>query len=388
MTYLHILNSDGDKTALDARHNPASGTTGVHAAYIKQGASSGRGMAAVIESRNSDVPASVITGGWTPLRLDVSSSHSPTEELPTGINNRSENASLVLSSSYRGGDDDGTGTDSTGRLNLYSYQRANTGSFGETIRHFLMRKDAKAMEAWYGPQSGTSANYDVNRNWTSGSSPKPWCWTGAHYEANDHGSIHGHWEVEVPDTTGALQGRLEIPFIDQEGDTSVIGIETTNIRTNKADFSIRASTGVLRIGGSSSFNKDILLSISSDRATSGQRWILRATNEAETGSNAGTNFNIRRYDDSGVFIDSPISVSRSTGNVTLGPGVVARRASSSVSSLSLNSTSLGGGLGVVALGNADTVPSTNPTGGGVLYAEAGALKYRGSSGTVTTLGVA
>jgi hypothetical protein len=32
-----------------------------------------------------------------------------------------------------------------------------------------------------------------------------------------------------------------------------------------------------------------------------------------------------------------------------------------------------------------TVPTANPTGGGVLYVEAGALKYRGSSGTVTTI---
>ncbi len=30
--------------------------------------------------------------------------------------------------------------------------------------------------------------------------------------------------------------------------------------------------------------------------------------------------------------------------------------------------------------------SGNPSGGGLLYVEAGALKYRGSSGTVTTLG--
>jgi len=35
-----------------------------------------------------------------------------------------------------------------------------------------------------------------------------------------------------------------------------------------------------------------------------------------------------------------------------------------------------------------TAPSANLTGGGILYVESGALKYRGSSGTVTTLGVA
>jgi hypothetical protein len=45
----------------------------------------------------------------------------------------------------------------------------------------------------------------------------------------------------------------------------------------------------------------------------------------------------------------------------------------------------GGGGGVVGIANAGTVPASNPTGGGVLYVEAGALKYRGSSGTVTTI---
>jgi hypothetical protein len=38
------------------------------------------------------------------------------------------------------------------------------------------------------------------------------------------------------------------------------------------------------------------------------------------------------------------------------------------------------------LGLADaTAPSTSPAGMGQLYVEAGALKYRGSSGTVTTI---
>lgn len=46
----------------------------------------------------------------------------------------------------------------------------------------------------------------------------------------------------------------------------------------------------------------------------------------------------------------------------------------------------GSGEGVVFLANATTLPSTNPTGGGILYVDSGALKYRGSSGTVTTLG--
>lgn len=47
--------------------------------------------------------------------------------------------------------------------------------------------------------------------------------------------------------------------------------------------------------------------------------------------------------------------------------------------------SFGGGQGVVFVTNASAVPTSNPVGGGILYVEAGALKYRGSSGTVTTI---
>ena len=43
------------------------------------------------------------------------------------------------------------------------------------------------------------------------------------------------------------------------------------------------------------------------------------------------------------------------------------------------------GRGDIALTNAQTIPTVNPTGGGLLYAEAGALKWRGSSGTITTI---
>jgi len=45
----------------------------------------------------------------------------------------------------------------------------------------------------------------------------------------------------------------------------------------------------------------------------------------------------------------------------------------------------GAGQGVIAIANAVAAPTVNPKGGGVLYVEDGALMYRGSSGTVTTL---
>ncbi len=290
---------------------------------------------------------------------------------------------VTIPSSFAGGEDEGQPGqfDSTGRLNLESYQRADYNSYGEVLRIYSRRADSKQMIAWYGPRS-----FDPTTREPIGSN-KPWFWMGAHYEANDHGSIHGHWSCEIPDTTGALQTRLELPIWDPV--TGVYGMDKGVIKTNAADLNVRTSNGQeLRLSSPAGNEKPITFSNDSDGRDAYRRWKLRATNESESGGNAGTNFQLVRYDDAGVLIDTPVVVSRSTGNITLGPGFVARRSSSSVSSLTLNTTSLGGGVGVVGVGNATTPPASNPTGGGVLYAEGGALKWRGSSGTVTTIAAA
>lgn len=50
--------------------------------------------------------------------------------------------------------------------------------------------------------------------------------------------------------------------------------------------------------------------------------------------------------------------------------------------------SYGGGSRVLFMANRTTAPSSDPTGGGILYAESGALKWRGSGGSVTTIAAA
>jgi Protein of unknown function (DUF2793)/Collagen triple helix repeat (20 copies) len=52
------------------------------------------------------------------------------------------------------------------------------------------------------------------------------------------------------------------------------------------------------------------------------------------------------------------------------------------------SAAFGSGVGVIGIKTATTLPTVNPAGGGILYVDAGALKYRGSSGTVTTVAAA
>ena len=55
--------------------------------------------------------------------------------------------------------------------------------------------------------------------------------------------------------------------------------------------------------------------------------------------------------------------------------------------LLLSSNSSFGGVGVITLPNG-TAPTSTNTNGGILYVQAGALKFRGGSGTITTIAVA
>ncbi|OFV83727.1 MAG: hypothetical protein A2W26_03565 [Acidobacteria bacterium RBG_16_64_8] len=56
--------------------------------------------------------------------------------------------------------------------------------------------------------------------------------------------------------------------------------------------------------------------------------------------------------------------------------------------INIGADSTAGGSFEVFLANSTTIPSANPSGGGVLYVSSGALIYRGSSGSLTTLGAA
>lgn len=50
-----------------------------------------------------------------------------------------------------------------------------------------------------------------------------------------------------------------------------------------------------------------------------------------------------------------------------------------------NTPTFGGGAGMLYIRNRTTAPSSDPTSGGLLYVESGALMFRGSGGTVTTV---
>lgn len=72
---------------------------------------------------------------------------------------------------------------------------------------------------------------------------------------------------------------------------------------------------------------------------------------------------------------------------TMGAGATAteKMRIGSDGTLSIGAPGFPSGQRVIFIANALAAPTSNPSGGGILYVEAGALKYRGSSGTVTTI---
>lgn len=355
-------------------------------------------------------------------------------------------------------------TDSTSRISLSSYQRAEyPNHFGECIRINISANRAKGMIAW-------------RDNYTTPGSPRTVAWIGAHHLANDISDPeqnHDHISLETTDTGGQnLYTRLEVKY-----DRALTGQNPTTgglVRVVNADFIVDSSSGVLGIRGSNEGR--VQFGTTPDGDTTKVRWEVKKDATSESGSNAGSDFRITAFDDSGNVLLSPFFIKRSskaigispdatvtapaaplhverstTGNVILakstaasavaavlgsmadtsssafganvtgdssdrwrcgsdgkqtwGPGNASRdvtlyRDSSArlrcdgdvavdknvrVGLVSSNPPNAGSGVGVIAIANAATLPSTNPTSAGVLYVDAGALKYRGSSGTVTTI---
>jgi hypothetical protein len=98
---------------------------------------------------------------------------------------------------------------------------------------------------------------------------------------------------------------------------------------------------------------------------------------------------IGRIDGFGTFQLPRFSGAITTGQLTASDGNAAGNVTLAAGNVVLGtSTAAGGGVGVLKLTNRATAPATNPVAGGVLYTENGALKYKGSSGTVTTIATA
>jgi len=164
-----------------------------------------------------------------------------------------------------------------------------------------------------------------------------------------------NWDVPLNAAMADLQAQIGTKFASAGG--TITGNVTVNA-TTMAVISGGTAINAVDRAGVTNFAAYVL------RTASVDRWSLQMVNDST---------NDVQLTDSANGTVTLLSESRATmGNLSL-----------------LTSTkSYGAGVGVVFIPNRNTAPSTNPTGGGILYVEAGALKYRGSSGTVTTIAAA
>ncbi|MCT9932446.1 hypothetical protein N5079_19785 [Planotetraspora sp. A-T 1434] len=263
---------------------------------------------------------------------------------------------LILRSSYTGGDDDGGPAhfDSTSRIELESYQRAQTNGYGEVIRVRSRRARSKQMFAWYGPTAYTPYNAATDTGGDPIGQDEGWAWIGAHYLSTEGDAVHGHLSIETPDTLTALRTRLEFAIWDPV--SGAYGMDKTLIRTNAADFQVRCTnSAVLRLSGGVLDKKPIEWSNSDVGQVSGIRWQLRTDGSAEGGSNAGSDLELVRFNDSGVAQDSPLVITRQNGRITIGgssgsgAGLTINRNAASASAITIAHTGTGGtGMAVTA----------------------------------------
>jgi hypothetical protein len=354
-------------------------------------------------------------------------------------------STMLVKSSPAGGVNGGPGIyDSTGRIVLETYQ-PHFGSYGESLRVQLKDARAKGMLTYQG--SWPTPHYpggDYTWLATHPTKPVTIAWIGAHFLNNDDPSSleknlwHGHINFEVPDAKGALRTRFEIKLVDPV--TGKIGTDRSAVRTNMADFELQvgAADEQLRIVGTDQHPKDLVFG--TEVGAKQPRWTLRATK-------TDANLEFRRYKAGNAYQDSPLALDRQSGLVSVG-GATGTSAGLKVAQnggVGITVTPLAaGGQGILVAGTDPTArvvqgevtgdaqrrfvalvdgtlqwgtgaadrdtllyrrapnqlgtdggmflrssgtPDTATTGG-VLFVADGALKYRGSSGTVTTIAAA
>jgi hypothetical protein len=98
--------------------------------------------------------------------------------------------------------------------------------------------------------------------------------------------------------------------------TQSFGNKVTSTRNLSIATPLTGSDSVANLDGVAGQNRSLILQTSGT-----QRWTLRANSVAEGGANAGSNLELICYSDAGAFVATPISIARSTGQVTIGQGL-------------------------------------------------------------------
>jgi len=186
-------------------------------------------------------------------------------------------------------------------------------------------------------------------------------------DGNAYGRVSGAWAQVLPLTGGTLTGALTISYANPQfvvrkaasgqgsyiygnngatarwlvllGDTAAesgsnVGSDFSITRYNDAGAAIDVPLRITRSSGLITLGGDAMISKASpglnlNKTAAGQaasvagqnaglfRWAIElGNNQAESGSNSGSNFTIDRFNDAGTFVDTPLTINRATGAVS------------------------------------------------------------------------
>jgi hypothetical protein len=145
------------------------------------------------------------------------------------------------------------------------------------------------------------------------------------FEIGDNGASIAldRFRFTINDTnTGVDKDLLTLDFDESNLNTNLIVSSGYNLGVG-----VSVPSGLIHADGGASAARMIIdadngiARIFSFRTDNLPRWALRVDG-TETGSNVGGDFSIRRYDDTGAFVDAPLLITRSTGQSTFAKKVV------------------------------------------------------------------
>jgi hypothetical protein len=257
----------------------------------------------------------------------------------TGTNN---GGSVTINAGYGGGT-----TSNGGDIKLTTNAGKGTGRRGVVTISTLPTSDPAVTDALWN-NSGVVMLSGATAPWGGGGGIPD-----APSDFTTYGRYNGTWKAALPLTGGTITGGLSV--------TGQIGCGAS-LGTNSNLFVGNGSATVgAFIDGGPAGQKHLTI-----YANGSNRWKMLFG--AETGSgNGGTNFDLQRYDDGGVYLDSPFYITRSTGvtafsQIPTHPTPIAGDSSTKSATTAFVGTAIGAALAPGALVMSDTPPAS-PTPG-------------------------
>lgn len=265
----------------------------------------------------------------------------------------------------------------------------STGNYGTLVGSLSIQKDA------IGAASTDGLSLDNNTNAAAGAqqySPRLRL-TGRGWKTNATAASQAvDWILQTVPVQGAANATSYLDFASQisnGGYTSRMTLTSDGSLAVGGNFALSGVvTSNVELSGSSSL---MVFSQSGQTEKATAQQIQGSVHLSGNARFDGTNW--QRYNTAlpswNFFMTPDVTDTLKFRHVTAGAGTITWTDLlhlTGAGNLGLGTTQFGSGVGVIGIANAGTAPTANPTGGGVLYAQAGAGKWRGSSGTITTFG--